>query len=100
MIKSFIIVQHIISREKKKKIDYKRCIIFNVIKVIQMLSASEILGIVIILIAMLIMIILCYTCCINHHKKIRDRNKLNYVKNMKKSNKITPYKLQNIYSIV
>lgn len=68
-----------------------------------MLNFEQILAISIISFSSIIMISLCYKCYNEHYRKLREKNRLNYIKKLKIFNKIKPINLndfRNVYEIV
>lgn len=61
---------------------------------------ENIFAILIILSFCILIILMCYKTYIYHQKKIQNKKRLKIAQNLRKSNKIRPFKIDELYHIV
>ena len=64
-----------------------------------MMSGEQILAISLISGFSAFMIIICYKCINEHSRKLKEKNRLKIVKKLSYSNKIKPFKIDEIYNV-
>jgi len=65
-----------------------------------MMPLEKILTIFIISSFCILIILMCYRVYIYHQKKIQNKKRLKIAQNLRKSNKIRPFKIDELYHIV